>query len=270
MPIIDSCEVIRSEKVGPVLHVVRFRHETIAASAQPGQFVNVLTREGFPPFLRKPFSVCRRNANEGWFEIFFKVVGTGTRLLAELQPGERRSIIGPLGNGFGLSHRLQQAIIVAGGIGVAPFPFLAEVLRQHEVTVSVYLGARTRDELWGMHQFAELADEVFISTDDGSEGFHGRVTEMLKPRLPELARESDRIQIFACGPEPMLKAVMQLGRQFNLPTQISVETMMGCGFGICMGCPMPNPANRAGQAYKLSCIDGPVFDIHEVEMEWPH
>ena len=268
MPVILDCGVLRNDEVGDGIFLTRFHAPAIVNQCSPGQFVNIRTKDGFPPLLRRPFSICRICREEGWFEILYKVVGPGTILLANLRPGETRSIIGPLGKGFRVPSENRQAILVAGGIGVAPFPFLAEVLYATGIEHVVLLGARTARDLWGVETFDKHARQVHVCTDDGSLGFRGTVVERLRRLLHEAGPAIDRFQVYGCGPEPMLQAMLDLGRATGVSMQISVETMMGCGFGICMGCPMPRPKGEPAGPYKLACMDGPVFDISEVEIQW--
>lgn len=251
------------------MHLLRFYCPPIATASQPGQFVNIRTSEDIVPLLRKPFSVCRRDKDAGWFEVLFRIVGNGTRHLSRLQSGAKRSIIGPLGHGFGWdSHAEFQALLIAGGIGIAPMPFLADELQRQGIGVQVFIGVRSAAELWGESAFGHVVQARHVCTDDGSRGFKGVVTDRLIAFLEHPEHRATNWRIFACGPEPMLQRMLEIGRQQSISTQISVETMMGCGFGICMGCPMPRPRQKQAEGYLLTCIDGPVFDVNEVEIAW--
>jgi len=266
---IYQCEVLQNLVAGPDMHLLRLHCPPIAMTSQPGQFVNIQTSEELVPLLRKPFSVCRRDQAAGWFEVLFRIVGKGTQQLSRLQPGDLRSVIGPLGHGFKWEPQGGfTALLVAGGIGIAPMPFLAEELRHQGFGSRVFIGAKTAAELWGEREFGHLAHAWHVSTDDGSRGFNGVVTDQLLAFLTDPAHAGKNWRIFACGPEPMLQRVLRIGRQHHIPTQIAVETMMGCGFGICMGCPMPRPRRQQAESYLLACVDGPVFDANEVEVTW--
>lgn len=262
-----SCEVLENVSVGPDMCRTRFASAEIAAVSRPGQFVNILTSESYIPLLRKPFSISRRSLQGNWFEVLYRVVGEGTRLLSIAKPGERRRIIGPLGVGFRCVVEAPAAI-VAGGLGVAPMPFLLEELSGQCSDLYFLLGARTAAELWGEDVARSFAARVFCSTDDGSKGFAGTVTALFEHLLDTSTMPRKRLHVYACGPEPLLQRMLEISRERKLQTQISVETMMGCGFGICMGCPMPPAAGEMVGAYKLSCIDGPVFDAREIEISW--
>ncbi len=268
MPQILDCQVLQNSELAPGIFLTRFQAPPIAAQALPGQFVNIRVAEDLSPLLRRPFSVCRSNAADGWIEVMYRVVGHGTAALAGLQPGEQRSILGPLGRGFRWSKSaLREALLVAGGIGVAALPLLAERLHRDGIPVRLFLGARTAEELCGMELFEPFVSETHISTDDGSRGVRGTVLEPLRAYLENA--EAGGLQIFGCGPHPMLEALVELGRSREVATQIALETLMGCGFGICMGCPVRRAGQAPDQPYFLTCIDGPVFDAREVDLSWP-
>ncbi len=236
----------------------------IARAAYPGQFVNLRVHDSIVPLLRRPFSVCRRHRSEGWIEVVWKVVGEGTRLLAGRRPGETVDILGPLGRPFRIAPPAARALLVAGGLGVAPMPLLCEELQLAGVAVDVFLGARTESELIYVDEFREMAVALDLSTDDGTAGRRGLVTAAVEERLVEL-QELSHVWLYGCGPEAMLARVDDMALRWKIFGQISVETMMGCGFGICMGCAMPaRSGKKGGGMYRLACVDGPVFDAGEV------
>jgi dihydroorotate dehydrogenase electron transfer subunit len=184
------------------------------------------------------------------------------------------NLIGPLGRGYRLPKENREVILIGGGLGVAPLPLLAEALQTRGISFEAMLGARTAAELWGQEELQHrsgkihLADEssnVYLATDDGSAGHRGFVTELLEARLRKNFPKKSHTQIYACGPMPMLQRVAAICKKAEVPAQIAVETVMGCGFGICMGCPV-EPANGAAQygRYLLACMDGPVFQADEI------
>jgi dihydroorotate dehydrogenase electron transfer subunit len=277
------CPVLTNDEVARGIFLMRLHAPEIAASVQPGQFVNVKVspeqnaKNKLPlaachlpsatcfPLLRRPFSVCEVNRQAGTIALIWKVIGPGTQTLARHQPGTMLSVIGPLGNGFDLSNTIGPIALVAGGVGVAPMPLLAIELASREKKFNVLLGSRTLDELWGERELAALGGGVRIATDDGSAGEKGFVTTLLAKWLQEHA--GAEAQIFACGPMPMLAAVAKLCREARVPAQLAIETMMGCGFGICMGCPV-EPAAGVQQfgRYYLACLDGPVFSAETIRL----
>lgn len=263
-PGIFYCSVIYNRNLTDQIYLMRLDCEEIARQALPGQFVNIKVNDDLFPLLRKPFSICRCNANEGWFEVIWKVVGKGTEIMAKYKPGQKVNVLGPLGKGFEVPEEIRLAILVAGGLGVAPLPFLSDQLTRFDIPTVVFLGARTATEISLVEVFTELGVEIHLSTDDGTMGTQGVVTEILEDYLKKQDL-LENIHMFCCGPIPFLRRIIEISRQFKIESQISIETMMGCGFGICMGCPVQVRNLQTGEAqYKLTCIDGPVFRASEV------
>ncbi|MCH9006950.1 dihydroorotate dehydrogenase electron transfer subunit [candidate division KSB1 bacterium] len=261
---IHTCPVISNTNLVGEIYLMRLACPDISAFSLPGQFVNVKVNEEVIPLLRKPFSVCRRSSAEGWFEVLWKVVGKGTKIMADLRAGDSVSVVGPLGRGFRTAPKSGMALLVAGGIGVAPFPFLCEQLLAEGVEVEIFLGAQSTADLAMVDVFAEAGVPVTIATEDGSTGHRGLVTESLLKRLSSVA-DMAGVHLFSCGPTGFLKAMTAISEECKVEGQVAIETMMGCGFGICVGCPVRVRNPRAGEKlYKLSCIDGPVFGTREI------
>ena len=218
----------------------------------------------YQPLLRRPFSIHsvggRRLRHKNRVEILYEVIGSGTKILSEKKPGEYIDILGPLGNGFSILDA-RFSIIVAGGMGVAPLFFLAQRLKERNALVLI--GARTKEEILSKKEFVNLGLDVKISTDDGSAGFRGKVTELLRSilRINEQTNQwtSEQI-IYACGPKPMLKEISIISRQYNIPAQICLDEYMACGLGICLGCMV-----KTTNGYQAVCKDGPVFDSNIIK-----
>jgi len=260
---IYDCPVMQIGEVARGIFMMRLRQPGISRQIRPGQFVNVRVRDELTPLLRRPFSVCQANPEEGSFDLIWKIYGRGTALMAMSKKGDYFNILGPLGNGFVISSGLKHAVLVAGGLGIAPMPLLAKHLTRQKIKTTVLIGARGREELWGTEIFEALGAEVRHATDDGSLGQKGLVTELLREEM----RRQRNFEIFSCGPMPMLSKVAELCIAARINGQAAVETIMGCGFGICMGCPIA-PAmgvNTYGR-YLLACVDGPVFRADEVKL----
>ncbi len=222
----------------------------IASNVKPGQFCNIKVSESDFPLLRRPFSVSDVDDKSIYF--LFDIHGEGTAILSTKREGDILDILGPLGNGFDLTGSFENAVIIAGGLGIAPFPFLVKYLEGKKIVS--FVGAR--DEKFIV---PNVLDNILISTDNGSLGYKGTVIDLLKNNMNEFIGKPFRI--FSCGPNPMLKALQIFSIQNNYDCQISVECAMACGFGICQGCPI----DRAdGEGYKLVCKDGPVFNAKEV------
>lgn len=220
--------------------VLSFEAPEVAAAAQPGQFVNLLLRPG--PLLRRPFSVHR--AAEGRVEVLLRAVGAGTSLLLGLEPGDRVSLLGPLGSAFRLDPAWGSVALVSGGLGAAPFPITAAAARAAGLRVHWVHGARTADDLCSEW----VGDEVAWATDDGSRGHHGSAVAAVPDGVGA---------VLACGPNPMLAAVAERWPE----AQVAVETYMGCGTGVCLGCAVPLTAG----GYDRACREGPVYRAADVD-----
>lgn len=234
------------------IHLIKVHSPLIAKYAKPGQFCNIKVSDTDFPLLRRPFSVCNV---EGEFVYFiFDIHGEGTRLLARKKIGDEIDILGPLGKGFDYTGDFDTAIIVAGGLGAAPFPFLTNYLS--DKNIYSFIGGRTKNLVikWGLKN-------VLVATDDGSEGYRGTNVELFQ--LKTELYQNKKFRIFACGPNAMLKTLQEICIKNNYECQMSVECAMACGFGICQGCPIEKYDE---EGYLLVCKDGPVFDARMVKL----
>jgi len=184
----------------------------------------------------------------------FNILGEGTSILAHKPIGSDLDILGPLGNGFNLDGEYETAVIVAGGLGAAPFPFVTRALNGKKNILS-FIGGRTKDDV-----ITYNLKNVKEASDDGSLGFKGNVVQLLEKNLGQL--KSQKIKIFACGPTAMLRALKDFCIKHNIDCQVSTECAMACGFGICQGCPIESTTQK--DKYLLVCKDGPVFNIKDV------
>lgn len=239
--------------------------ETGFESARPGQFVMVRIGSQVDPLLRRPFSLLglvHEQDRVTGIEILYKVVGKGTDRLSRCKVGDRLSVIGPLGNAFLVPQSCRRLILVAGGIGVPPIRFLAHRLLEQEDRLRrcmVFIGGRSKDDLVCLTDFDLPGFLLDISTDDGSQGNLGVVTHSLEKALD--AEPADLI--CACGPHGMLKAVAGIAIQRNIACQVSIEAMMACGMGACLGCAVA--VRDDDSRYRHVCMDGPVFDAHRLK-----
>jgi dihydroorotate dehydrogenase electron transfer subunit len=254
-----SFPVTSVEQVADATYRLRFHAPELAATLRPGQFLNVLTSDMYDPLLRRPYSISMVRGKE--CEILFSVVGKGTALLAEMREGEQLGVLGPLGNTFGYDKPFDTAIIVAGGIGVAPFPYLTSYLRQRGKPVHTFLGARNAARV-----VREGLDGLHIATDDGSEAYHGTSVACLDAFLD--ATPVSNARIFACGPNAMLAAAQELAGRRGIPCELSLESEMACGVGICQGCPIERVEGE--RKYALVCTDGPCFDSADIIFHGQH
>lgn len=240
--------------------------ESSFKEASPGQFVMLRVKGRKFPFLGRPLSIYSIYQDNGGFivEFLYRVVGEGTYVISRLKPDEEMYIMGPLGRGFDISPDHSCIILIAGGIGIAPLSFLGEHYRRYAAgrpqKIICYAGVQKANLLVGLEGMEEICSGVRISTDDGSRGYHGLVTELFKNDLNSYSHR-DSI-IYACGPSAMLKGLAGILKDQSIPCQVSVEERMACGVGACLGC-----AVRVKSGYKRVCKDGPVFDMKEIDWE---
>ena len=236
---LSDAALVHRRQVAREMWVLGFHAAQIAATVKAGQFVNIGMQPG--PLLRRPFSVYR--AEDDRIEVVLKAVGAGTAQLLSLREGDVVSCLGPLGRGFELAGGAKSVTLVSGGLGVAPMPLAARDARAAGLHVKWVHGARTADELCS----ESAGDEVILATDDGSEGLKGTV----------VSAAPDADVVLACGPNRMLAAVAQRWPD----AQVAVETYMGCGTGVCLGCAVP--LVRGG--YDRACTEGPVYRAADVD-----
>ncbi len=249
------------------VHVLVLRGERFADDVRPGQFA-MLRAPGPEPLLARPMAYMTADGSRASFGM--KVVGRGTALLARTPPGTELVVWGPLGRPFAAPAPGIRHVLVGGGIGVPPLVMQARSLVAAGAAIdAVLVGSRTAGELFGRAEFAALGLRPLVSTDDGSEGHHGRVTDLLA-RVP-LGRD---VRVQACGPTPMLAAVARLAANAAARSELSLEARMGCGVGACRGCMVPVSAEAKaapggvfeGRELLCLCLDGPVVDARDVDL----
>jgi dihydroorotate dehydrogenase electron transfer subunit len=256
-PVRELCEVLERRRVGEY-QALTLAAPQIAATARPGQFVHLLAGEdrSFP--LRRPFSIHRverPGGSGGSVEVVFDVVGAGTRALAGLRPHDVVDALGPLGRAFDPPETPAGCLLVGGGYGTAPLFFLATELRARRCRVDFVIGAATAGRLLDATEAERLGHSLTVTTDDGSAGRRGLVTDP----LPELLAGTGAERVYACGPMPMLAAVSRVAAAAGVACQVAVEEQMACGTGICFSCVLPvGPGTPTRMA--RSCLEGPVFD----------
>lgn len=234
------------------------------SDARPGQFVTLRFPDQNSPLLRRPFSIHRRIGREtqtSGIEILYKIVGGFTQTLSDAKQGDRMDLLGPLGQGFTISDKHRKVAFVAGGIGVAPLVFLHDTLADSGcsfVESAVFIGGRSQSDILCKSFFTSSNISLFTTTEDGTEGETGLViaplSRWLKKNRPDM--------IYACGSMPMLRAVIAVATLEKLSCEVSVETMMACGIGACLGCAIQT--NRDLGKYRHVCVDGPVFDAEDL------
>jgi dihydroorotate dehydrogenase electron transfer subunit len=235
------------------------RAPQIAPLVQPGQFAHVRVLPMKDALLRRPFSIYQVAGDT--FSILYKIVGKGTEMLARLNAGQELSVIAPLGHGFTVPQPDGDTpLLVAGGYGMAALYLLAQ---RSPRKGTVFVGGRRRVDILCEAEFQALGWEVRVTTEDGSHGAKGLVTQ---PLMAELKRASAGRKLFACGPTPMLNAVGKIAEQFNVPAELSMDEHMCCGVGVCLTCVIPIKSGD-GWEYQRTCTEGPVFDARQIAWE---
>jgi len=291
-------KVLSNRKITDGHYILELESSDISLQARPGQFVQIIADDSYEPFLPRPFSFL--DVGKGRFRILYQVIGKGTELLAARKKGESLKVIGPLGNGFSYDSE-RETVLVGGGVGIPPLYHLAMYIKketrgkrdkgqgtgdrgqgtgdkgQGTRKIQVFLGGRSKDLLHCENDFKRIGAAVSISTDDGSKGHKGLVTDILDRYLSSLPTSNFQLSpaLYSCGPTAMLKAVTQVAQKHNLPCQVSIEECMPCGFGACLGCAVKvraqggeggmgnreeGQADVDGYRYAIGCTEGPVFE----------
>jgi dihydroorotate dehydrogenase electron transfer subunit len=236
----------------------------------PGQFAMIKPHENFEPLLRRAMAYYRRAIVDDALvvEFIYQVLGRGTQMLARLKPGDGVDLLGSLGNTYDIeAARGREALLVAGGVGSAALYMLAEELLKVKIRTKLFIGGEHRDDLCGLDDFIELLTDAQVigTTVDGSYGERGLVTVPFEKYLQ--LHQGDPMIIYACGPDAMLHRVSQIAEHFAIPAELSLESPMACGFGICVGCAVAVKAEcPEGFVYKKVCTDGPIF--WSAELHW--
>ena len=255
-------QVLWNKRLTPSCYKIGLRTSDSFLAAIPGQFIMLRLGDQITPLLRRPFSIHQLIHRDGIFqgiELLYKVVGTGTQKLSQLNSGDQIDILGPLGNGFSLAGHVKRAFIVAGGIGVAPMPFLVSHLLDKSIDRShcrVFIGGKSKNDLLCSEDFSKLGISVCTTTDDGSFGDQCLVTD---PVEIEISGSKPDV-IYACGPMPMLSCIVGIAEKHGIDCQVSIETMMACGMGACLGCAVES--RKEPDRYLHACLNGPVFDAN--------
>ncbi|MEW8316403.1 MAG: dihydroorotate dehydrogenase electron transfer subunit [Candidatus Thiodiazotropha endolucinida] len=278
---LEDAEILSHQAFAGDQFIMRLLAPHCAAKAMPGSFVHLTCDPQLP--MRRPISIMRCSAKHGWIELLYKRVGKGTGLLAKRTTGEKISLLGPIGNPFSPSPGRNKPLLIGGGVGMPPMVFLADSLRKDpQKQPFVILGSEVPFPFQSIPSqiiIPGLADGVIASMpllDDWGIGcrlaslqgfpgvFQGYVTELAEQWISSLNMQAlSEVEIFACGPHPMLEAVAQLAANHNIPCQVSLEEFMACGVGGCAGC-VVEVQTPQGPAMKRVCVDGPVFDAQTV------
>ena len=258
----QTVQVVSNERDTDSYIRLVLRAPQIAPLIQPGQFAHVRIPPLKDALLRRPFSIFQVAGDT--FSILYKTVGKGTAALARMRAGEEVSVIAPLGHGFTVPKAGGEIpLLVAGGYGMAAMYLLAQRSPQKGI---VLVGGRRRVDILCEKEFAAIGWEVRATTEDGSHGEKGLVTEPLLAEIGNRKSEIGNRKLFACGPTGMLKAVGKIAEDFNVPAELSMDEHMCCGVGTCLTCVIP-VMTEDGWEYQRTCTEGPVFDSRQIVWE---
>ena len=278
---LDSAQVLSNQAYEGDQYILRVQAADCAAAARAGQFAHLSCDPNLA--MRRPISIMRVDARQGWIDFLYKAVGQGTLLLAQRRPGEHISVLGPIGQPFATNPGRPRSLLLGGGVGMPPIIFLAEQLkRQADYQPLVLLGSEVpfpfRQQpsrilapgipdgvIAAMPLLEDWGVPCRLASLQGYPGcYDGYITELARSWLDSLDdRQRLEVEIFACGPHPMLEAAARLARDYDLPCQVSVEEFMACAVGGCAGCVIEAQTEQ-GPAMKRVCVDGPVFDAYSV------
>ena len=257
-----SAEVISNKKVGPYHHMV-FAVGDMAVHCRPGNFVAISVGGSHSSLiLRRAFAIYRaidKGPMGGSIELVIAPHGEGSKWLCSRIVGDFIDLIGPLGTAFGIPTTNANTMLIGGGYGSAPLFALAELLKNRGCRVDMVLGASTANKIYAPLEGKRSVSSLTLTTDDGSTGIHGQISEA----IPRLIREFGTEVIYSCGPMGMLGAIAKIADEFDLAHQCAVEEAMACGVGVCMTCVVPIK-HEDGMKMVRTCIDGPVMDGAEI------
>lgn len=263
MPVNVKAKLVKKEELIPGIFKFSVQAEEIIKDAKPGHFIEIRVNDDIEPFLRRPISIHNIDKENGILEFIFQVKGKGTTILSHKEEGDLIDTVGPLGHGTFEYSNYQNLAIIGGGIGVFPLYELAKNAKKEGKNTNTYLGFRNKDLVVLEEEFKNISNNLVLTTDDGSYSQKGFAIDFLRKDIEDGKIES----IYACGPLPMLKAVRNLALEKNIPCQISLEELMACGLGVCLGCAVKTAESRAdAPEYVHVCKQGPVFNAKDVEI----
>jgi len=258
-----NIKIIENKEIYLGYYLLSCEYESLEIDIKPGNFLNIYLQDGVH-LAPRPF--CVFDISKSKIQIFYEVKGEGTKILSSKKPGESLSVLIPLGNNFPFPIP-DNLYLLAGGMGIAPIFYLIRYLAKHYSNqlknTKLYYGAMNKDHLFFLEQLKDTGCEVIVATDNGDSGFKGNCLDKLKNDVKESGLAIKNI--FACGPVPMLKAISKYSILNDIESFISMESVMGCGFGACMGCVQKVKKSEDKMPYRLVCSDGPVFNAKEID-----
>ena len=258
------CKVLSIKRLATGIWRLTFSADQLVASYKgAGQFIEILGDNSWEHSLRRPMSIASVSGNT--MSVIFKVMGKMTQRFTALKVNEKIKVLGPLGNVFSKPDEHETAILIGGGVGLAPIMNFRDELHAANTQIVTIIGAKNKSEHFLEH---DPCNGMYLTTDDGSIGDHGTIM----PTLERIVKTTQSPKLYACGPEPMLKAVQQFSLTQNIPAELSVESYMGCGVGLCQGCALKRRGieqveDSYHQKFTLVCKDGPVYDAKEINFD---
>jgi len=253
--ILTKGKIIEQVNLNNNYYKIKIKAPQISQEAKPGQFVMLSKWKIKELFLKRPFSFYNIEPNLGTFDILYKNIGKGTQILAESKIGDSVELIGPLGDGFKIPENAHNIAIVARGIGIAPLLPLMLESKQKGIVIYSFISAHTENLLLYRDKIESISKETFYTTDDGSKGVKGKVTDFLEKILKEIVIDV----VYTCGSKRLTKHIRNLQKKYNFLAFVSLEEHMACGIGACKGC-----VRKTKDGYKRVCKEGPVFPVEEV------
>ncbi len=254
----EPVEIVSNVVIAAGVYKMTLSSRVLSQQSHPGQFLQVRVGFGNDPLLRRPISIHSVDREEK-ADLLYCVVGRGTELLSKMKAGETVDVLGPLGKGFDTSEHTHRAILLAGGMGAAPLLFLAQELKKNTDDMKVLIGAKTKDGLLSVSNFKELGCEVWQTTEDGSAGRKGYITDLLEQALLEPS-SGGPIRLFACGPRDMMERASKTAAIYNVTCEVSLEERMACGLGACLSCVVDTK-----DGLRRVCKEGPVFKAADIK-----
>lgn len=265
-PIILNARIIENKELFPGYFKITVYAPELAKKVSSGQFFEIKVTDRFDIVLRRPLSIF--DYNETCVSMLYEIVGKGTLIMSNKKTGEELDILGPLGNGYTLPPDKSNLILIGGGIGIASLYCWAKELVQikkksKDLDIHVLIGGKNKYRVLCEKEFHELNLSVHVSTDDGSHGTKGFITDIGREIIQDSAIAKEETYVYACGPNVMLKEVSKILNDHNVDGEVSIERWMGCGMGACLGCVVKTNDGK----YKRACKEGPVFKAKEIILE---
>ena len=250
---IQDCTVQNIRNLNEDTYILELKCPQVPENIAPGNFAEIRIDHSADVFLRRPLSVYDVNYQKQLISFFIKVIGKGTTLLQGIKKDETINIIYPLGNSYN-TNQSGKVLVIGGGSGIAPLLLLGKELQKSGAEISYLLGGKTAGDIHLVEDFQEFG-KVNITTEDGSQGEKGRVTDhRIFNQISEFSK------IYTCGPDPMMKAIGKIAQQYEIPCEVSLENMMACGFGACLCC-----VTETTEGNKCVCTEGPVFNVNDLK-----